>query len=236
MGDSGLPVEEAASARQVPRRIALVRRGTSAQVRLEGEAEEQVMTFPHLIVREVVTFQVLLVALAVLALAFDAPLEWMANPEHTPNPAKAPWYFLGLQELLHYFPPVVAGVLIPTLVVIALAVIPYMEVNVIRAPLWQGRPRRTLLLTTGMVTAVLAMTLPFGAYPIAVPSLIVCALLSLAYRWRGRDGRRGWLAQRSTAEWVMTWFVIVAVTLTAIGVLFRGPGWRWSWPWVEGIY
>ena len=51
---------------------------------------------------------------------WDAPLEELANPLQTPNPAKAPWYFLGLQELLHYFPPVVAGVLIPALVVLAL--------------------------------------------------------------------------------------------------------------------
>jgi menaquinol-cytochrome c reductase cytochrome b/c subunit len=50
----------------------------------------------------------------VISLIWDAPLEQLADPMHTPNPAKAPWYFLGLQELLHYFPPVVAGVLIPT--------------------------------------------------------------------------------------------------------------------------
>ncbi len=65
-----------------------------------------------------------------MSLFWDAPLEGLADPMQTPNPAKAPWYFLGLQELLHYFPPVVGGVLIPTLVVIALIVIPYFNVNV----------------------------------------------------------------------------------------------------------
>ena len=60
----------------------------------------------------------------------------LADPMHTPNPAKAPWYFLGLQELLHYFPPVVAGVLIPGLVVLALIVIPYFNINVEAEGFW----------------------------------------------------------------------------------------------------
>lgn len=229
-------VEENADAQEKPRRIALVKRGTSAQVRQEGRDEEEVMTFPHLIVREVIAFQALVVVLAVLALIFDAPLERLANPEHTPNPAKAPWYFLGLQELLHYFPPVVAGVLIPTLAVLALILIPYFEVNIIREPLWEKRPRRSLGLVTAGVAFVLALTLPFHAYPISVPTIFFYGLILLSYRSREVAGWRNWLARRSLADWIMTWFVIVAVVLTAIGVLFRGPGWRWSWPWVEGLY
>jgi hypothetical protein len=73
---------------------------------------------------------VLAIALVWIALMFNAPLEGLADPSHTPNPAKAPWYFLGLQEMLHYFPPVVAGVLVPGLVVMALIVIPYFKVNI----------------------------------------------------------------------------------------------------------
>ena len=82
------------------------------------------MTFPHLILREAILFQIVVIGLALAAIFFDAPLQGIANPLETPNPAKAPWYFLGLQELLHYFPPVVAGVLMPGLVVVALVVIP----------------------------------------------------------------------------------------------------------------
>ena len=78
------------------------------------------MSFPHVILREAIAFQLLAIVLVVLALFWDAPLEQLANPLLTPNPAKAPWYFLGLQELLHYFPPLVAGVLLPTLVVLGL--------------------------------------------------------------------------------------------------------------------
>ena len=82
--------------------------------------------------------------LVVIGLFWDAPLEQLANPMVTPNPAKAPWYFLGLQELLHYFPPVVAGILIPTLVVLGLVVIPYSKVNIEGRPFWD-EPRRATL-------------------------------------------------------------------------------------------
>ena len=80
--------------------------------------------------------EILAIALVVISLFWDAPLEELADPMHTPNPAKAPWYFLGLQELLHYFPPVVAGVLIPTLVVLALIVIPYFNINIEAEGVW----------------------------------------------------------------------------------------------------
>ena len=60
--------------------------------------------------RAVVAIEVLTIALASMALLFNAPLECLADPSHTPNPAKPPWHFLGLQEMLHYFPQVFAGV------------------------------------------------------------------------------------------------------------------------------
>ena len=120
------------------RRVALVRPDTRPAVR-PGE-DRYVMTYPHLILREVILFQVVVIALAIAAFVFDAPLEGIANPLETPNPAKAPWYFLGLQELLHYFPPIVAGVLMPALVVIALAIIPYARINLTAGPLWAENP------------------------------------------------------------------------------------------------
>ena len=92
--------------------------------------EDQVQTYPEVLFRAIVAIEVLAIALVVVSLLFNAPLEGIADPSHTPNPAKAPWYFLGLQEMLHYFPPLVAGVLVPTLVVIALIVIPYFNINI----------------------------------------------------------------------------------------------------------
>ena len=92
------------NAKKSPRRIVFITRRTSAQVK--AESEDQIQTFPEVLFRAAVAIQVLAIALVWTALMFNAPLEGLADPSHTPNPAKAPWYFLGLQEMLHYFPPV----------------------------------------------------------------------------------------------------------------------------------
>lgn len=222
---------------QVPKRVALVKSETSAAVKKDKAAEEDfVMAYPHLIVREIIAFEILVVVLTLISIFFDAPLEWIANPEHTPSPAKAPWYFLGLQELLHYFPPVVAGVLIPTLVVVALIVIPYFKINIKREGLWKADRRRTFLFLTIAVAIIIGALLPFHAYPIIIPTLVLYGVALIPFFFQRETGFIDWLSRRSLADWIMTWFVIVAVILTLIGVFFRGPGWKWSWPWVEGIY
>ncbi len=213
----------------VPRRVALVRPDVRPAVR--RVQERYVMTFPNLIVREVILFQLVVVFLAALALVFDAPLEEIANPLETPNPAKAPWYFLGLQELLHYFPPVVAGVLLPGLVVLALVVIPYASVNLSAGPLWRDAGRRTAVLLAVTLAAVAVLFGAFQCWPIVVPTILIGAA-----RFAARGGERGGrmrraLAEVSLPEWIMTWFVVIAVVLTAIGTFFRGPGWSLVWPW-----
>lgn len=91
------------NAKKSPRRIVFITRRTSAQVK--AETEEQLQTFPEVLFRAAVAVMTLGVVLVWTALLFNAPLEGLADPSHTPNPAKAPWYFLGLQEMLHYFPP-----------------------------------------------------------------------------------------------------------------------------------
>ena len=141
-----------------PRRIVFITRKTSAKVK--EEAGPQLMSFPHVILREAIAFQLLAIVLVVLALFWDAPLEQLANPLLTPNPAKAPWYFLGLQELLHYFPPLVAGVLLPTLVVLALVVIPYFDVNIEGEPLWAHRSRRRLQVYVGVFAVTFCFARP----------------------------------------------------------------------------
>ena len=92
-------------------------------------AEDEVQVWPHLLVREFLAALTVIVLIWVLSIAFDAPLEEIANPSVTPNPAKAPWYFVGLQELLVYFDPWIAGVMIPAILVIGLTAIPYLDVN-----------------------------------------------------------------------------------------------------------
>jgi quinol-cytochrome oxidoreductase complex cytochrome b subunit len=98
--------------------------------------EEQglVMVWPHLLVRHAVAALVVLLAVLIVSLLFNAPLREIANPNVTPNPEKAPWYFIGLQELLSHFHPLVAGVLVPAAIVIGLIALPYLDRNPSRLP------------------------------------------------------------------------------------------------------
>ena len=212
-----------------PQRIVFITRKTSAKVK--GKVDRQLMTYPHLVLREGIVFEILTIVLVVIALFWNAPLEQLANPLVTPNPAKAPWYFLGLQELLHYFPPVLAGILIPTLVVIGLVVIPYFDVNIKGEPLWAGnRPRRLAIFLTA-VGALLVFMGAFQAWDAVVPTIIVAALALVAYAAPPGNRFVAFLRTRALPWWVMTWFIAVAVTLTAVGTFFRGPGWSLVTPW-----
>ena len=213
-----------------PRRIVFITRNTSAKVK--GEVGPQLMSFPHVILRETIAFQILTIVLVVLALFWDAPLEQLANPLLTPNPAKAPWYFLGLQELLHYFPPLVAGVLLPTLVVLALVVIPYFDVNIEGEPLWAHRSRRRLQIYVGAFAVLFVLFAIYDAWTVLVPTALVGALGLVPYfNPTGNSRFQKFLGSRPLPWWVMTWFIAVALTLTAVGTFFRGPGWSWVWPW-----
>src|SRR5271157_5329217 len=216
-------------AKKDPRRIVFVTKKTSAKV--VGDPGPQLMTYPHLLIREAIAFQVLVIAMVLVALFWDAPLEQLANPLLTPNPAKAPWYFLGLQELLHCFPPFVAGFLIPTLVIIALIAIPYLKVNVERRPLWsENAPRRSGIIAS-VVVVLLIVLVALHAWAIVVPTVLVASLLAASYLSNATTGQMGALRARSFSWWIMTWFIATAVCLTAVGTFFRGPGWSWVWPW-----
>jgi len=237
-----------------PQRIVFLTRKTSAKV--AGEPRPQLMAYPHLLVREAIAFQALVTLLVVGALVWDAPLEQLANPLVTPNPAKAPWYFLGLQELLHYFPPFVAGILIPTLVVIALVIIPYFNINIAGEPVWARnaeRRRRIAVAVFITLSPVLvgyeAWTILFRAggthdphtlklfadsvaWTLLIPSAAAGALLFFSYYIPAEaTGWKGYLRGRPVSWWVMTWFICVALVLTLVGTFFRGPGWSWVWPW-----
>lgn len=217
-------------AKKEPRRIVFVTKKTSAKV--VGDPGPQLMTYPHLLIREAIAFQVLVIAMVLVALFWDAPLEQLANPLLTPNPAKAPWYFLGLQELLHFFPPFVAGILIPTLVVIALVVIPYFNVNIEAVAIWARRPSQSLTAVVIIAIVLLAFLAGFHAWTIFTPTAFIVALLLFSFT--GRQTQAGWvkaLASKPISWWVMTWFIAVAICLTVVGTFFRGPGWSWVWPW-----
>ena len=112
--------------------------------------EEMTTTWPHLLFREVVLFLFVMIVIMGISMLFDAPLEEMANPSITPNPAKAPWYFLGLQEMVSWGDPFWMGVFIPTIGAIFLILIPYLDRSRIGTGVWLHPSRRlhNILFTT----------------------------------------------------------------------------------------
>jgi menaquinol-cytochrome c reductase cytochrome b/c subunit len=217
-------------ARKSPVRVAFVTRRTSPQVKAHDE--DYVMTFPEALFRGTVAIEVLALALVVLALLWDAPLEELANPLQTPNPAKAPWYFLGLQELLHYFPPVVAGVLIPALVILALIAIPYFHINIADEPLWSRNRTQRLRVLSAVALVFSVFLIYFNVYDALVPTLLIAGLMFFSAGNAASSGRfRLWLSAKPLSFWIMTWFLLEAAVLTLIGTFFRGPGWSLVTPW-----
>jgi hypothetical protein len=143
-----------------------------------AEPVDKVNTWPHLMLPEFVALMAMTAFLIFLSAILQAPLLEEANPNVTPNPAKAPWYFLGLQELLSYWDPQIAGVMIPLVLGVGLFMaFPYIDRN-----------------------------------PETHPS------------------------KRKFAIMFYTFFLAGAGILTIIGVLFRGPGWNWVYPWIDGIW
>jgi len=116
------------------------------------EEEETVVTFPHLVWKEFLAGLAAFVVLMAVSIQVNAPLLQRANTAITPNPAKAPWYFVGLQELLERFPPVMAGVAFPSFVIIFMILTPYLDKNPSRRP--QDRKVAITLFTIYLCLAV----------------------------------------------------------------------------------
>jgi hypothetical protein len=112
---------------RVQRLLAVVK--PEAIQKVERQPMDRVNVWPHLMAAEFVSLLVVMALLTIFSSAVDAPLRELANFNQTPNPSKAPWYFLGLQELLRYFHPQVAGVSIPTVIIIALMAAPFIDRN-----------------------------------------------------------------------------------------------------------
>ncbi len=198
---------------------------------------EKTLSYADLLFREIIAIEALAVVLVTIALKWDAPLEQLANAMHTPNPAKAPWYFTGLQEVLHYFPPFVAGIILPTLIVSGLIFIPFFpmfDALKTRDALRWLRAKFARLAAVGVMLLLLVSLLIYvHAWDTMVPLSVAALLLFVAAH--GADdaprGLGGWLRDQSLSFWIMTLFLMEAVVLTAVGTFFRGPGWSWVWPW-----
>ncbi len=113
----------------------------------KAESEEKVMVFPYLIYIEFVAALFYAIVLVVWSIFLKAPLEDPANPSVSPNPSKAPWYFLGLQEMLVYYDPWIAGVLLPTFIIIGLCAIPYIDNDPKTSGYYSFKGRRAVIIT-----------------------------------------------------------------------------------------
>jgi quinol-cytochrome oxidoreductase complex cytochrome b subunit len=212
-----------------------------------GESEpEFVSTLPELLLRELAAGLVLVAVVCVCAALVDAPLAAAANPGMSPNPAKAPWYFVGFQELQLHFHPLFAVVVIPLAAVFGLVTIPYLRYDLEKAGPWflsdAGRRTAAIAAATGAVAAatlvvVDGLILQPGA---GQPSLIGRGVLPLLVLGAAVFSFKRGLAKRfelGTSEAVQAVFALlfaVWLVLTSIGVWFRGPGMALVWPWSAG--
>ena len=119
------------------------------------EPEDTLQSWPHLMLRELLLFLVVCGVILGVSLLFNAPLEEAANPLHSTNPAKAPWYFVGIQELVSYS-AFLGGILAPGLIVLSLLLLPYLDRNPKGTGVWFSRERRlgTWLFTLFVVAMV----------------------------------------------------------------------------------
>jgi menaquinol-cytochrome c reductase cytochrome b/c subunit len=124
----------------------------AAPASLKKDADTSIPSYPALVYREFIAALVVGIILTVISLVVQSPLQQQADPSMTPDPSKAPWYFLGLQELLSRVPPITAGVAFPTFVIAGLIVMPYIDRNPSRQP--RDRKVGIILFTTFVVFSV----------------------------------------------------------------------------------
>ncbi len=207
---------------------------------------ERVTTIPHLVRREMAFALVWTVILLGWAILVSAPLEGIANPEISPNPAKSPWYFLGLQELLLHFHPLVGAVIIPGLALTALALLPFYDVNSESVGIyfrsWRGR--YLSLLSAGLALIIVPtwvvldeFVLNWSDWLTNWPSIISNGLIPLSIVLLGLIGldetvKKYFHANKEERILVLFTFLLIAlIVLTAVGIFFRGPGMSLYWPW-----
>jgi menaquinol-cytochrome c reductase cytochrome b/c subunit len=160
----GLPGQAGAAAKQGETHRLLAMVPPEGIQRTEARQEDKVNVWPHLLLREAVAAFAMFAFVTVFSVVVNAPLRELANSNLTPNPSKAPWYFLGLQELLRYFHPMVAGVTIPGIALLVLAAAPYFDRNPSARP--ENRKLAILLFTMFlMFWAVLVMAGSFFRGP-----------------------------------------------------------------------
>ena len=122
--------------------------------------DEMIVSFPEFIFKEFIAAVAMTVFLVVVSIFLQAPLLGQANPGVTPNPSKAPWYFLGLQELLSRFPPLMAGVAFPTFVIVLMILVPFLDRNPSRRP----SERKVAIILFALYMAIVVALVIIGTF------------------------------------------------------------------------
>lgn len=123
--------------------------------------EDTVHSWPHLILREFLLFLLVFIVILGVSLVFDAPLEEPANALHSTNPAKAPWYFVGIQELVSYS-ALLGGILIPGAIVLSLLLLPYLDRNPKGTGVWFSGDRKVGILLFTFFVVTMAVLILIG--------------------------------------------------------------------------
>ena len=204
-----------------------------------------VLSFPVVAILELILTLGVVAILLAMSIGVNAPLEEIANPNTTTDPAKAPWYLMGLQEMLEHGHPTLMAILMPTLMVMFVIAIPYLDNDRAGAGKWFTNARgKKITLYTAIYTLVmmplyivldstfpmrelLRGTLPDFVLQMVFPAIImgIVVLLPLAALFRTRPTPR---------EIMLTLFTVLfigAIVFTLTGFLFRGPGFELFWPW-----
>jgi quinol-cytochrome oxidoreductase complex cytochrome b subunit len=211
-----------------------------------GDKPATVLALPHLLFRELAAGLALVAFIMVLALLFDAPLGDPANPGMSPNPAKAPWYFLGFQELLLHFDPVFAIVVIPMAAAIGLLILPYIRYRTDSSGVFLmsrigRRMARDAAIAAAVATPVLIVAdefvIDFAGWIPALPPVVANGVIPAAIAAGLYALVRSRLKKKYAAsndEMIQTTFILFAAVfaiLTLTGIFFRGPGMALVWPW-----
>ena len=212
---------------------------------IEKGPDNTIFSFPIVAILELLIALGATAALVLFSLVKNAPLENLANPLITTDPAKAPWYFMGLQEMLEHAHPLVSGIMLPGLMVVFIMAIPYLDNSRVGSGRWftSERGKRITLWTT-IYTAIIMPTfivldnlfppreLLRGIVPdmvaqsvIPVIFLSVIVLLPVVVLMRSKPNAREVMLV------LFTVLFISAVIFTLSGFFFRGPGFKLYWPW-----
>jgi hypothetical protein len=232
------------------RLLAFVRQ--DSVVRVDKRVEDTAMVWPHLLVIEFIAAMLWFIGLFVISAAFNAPLQDHSTPDCTPNPSKAPWYLLNLQELLLHMDKGLAGVIVPTVWIVFMMAIPYIDRSREGVGIWFTSPRGLRVTYFAAIYATLitfslivldkilkdhgyiefaSANLPGGKqlfpdYIIPITTMIVLSvLLVVLVKVIFKGNTRDWM----TAVW--TGFVCVFLVLTIVGTSMRGPGMDMYPPW-----